>query len=74
MTDTNKALERVIENAKAYAGSFLDMEGYKQNEADCLTLRYWDDYKRSYSKSQFEDYFEEEIEALAILSQYGEQV
>jgi len=33
----------------------------------------WDEYKRSYSRNQFEDYFKEEIEALAILSQYGEQ-
>ena len=32
----------------------------------------WDDYKRSYSKSEFENYYKEEIEALETLSQYGE--
>lgn len=38
--DVLKALERVIEHAKAHAGSFCTMEEYKQNEADCLLLRH----------------------------------
>jgi hypothetical protein len=38
--DTQGALERVIEKAKSYAVSFCTMDEYKQNEKDCLDLRY----------------------------------
>lgn len=38
--DYKNILERVIEKSKSYAGSFCNMDEYKQNEEDCLYLRH----------------------------------